>query len=44
MVSKTMTEQKENTKKTYRYTKQLIKLAIENGYTNQEIAVKAGLS
>lgn len=39
-----MTEQKENTKKTYRYTKQLIKLAIENGYTNQEIAVKAGLS
>ena len=44
MVSKTMTEQKENTKKTYRYTKQLIKLAIENGYTNQEIAVKSGLS
>ncbi len=44
MISKTMTEQKENTKKTYRYTKQLIRLAIENGYTNQEIAVKAGLS
>lgn len=43
MVSK-MTEPKENTKKTYRYTKQLIRLAIENGYTNQEIAVKAGLS
>ncbi len=44
MVSKTMTEQKENTKKTYRYTKQLIKLAIENGYTNHDIAEKAGLS
>ncbi|WP_412500299.1 hypothetical protein [Shewanella chilikensis] len=31
-------------KKKYRYTKQLIRIALENGYTNADIAVKAGLS
>lgn len=44
MVSKTMTEQKEKSQKKYRYTKQLIRLAIENGYTNKDIAKKAGFS
>lgn len=43
MVSK-MTEQKEKSQKKYRYTKQLIRLAIENGYTNKDIAKKAGFS
>ena len=44
MVSK-MTEQteKQNNKK-YKYTKQIIKLAIDNGFKNHEIAKKAGLS
>lgn len=44
MVSK-MTEQtkKQNNKK-YKYTKQIIKLAIDNGFKHPEIAKKAGLS
>ena len=42
MVSK-MTKQ-EKTKKYYKNTKHLIKLAIENGYTNQDIAKNAGIS
>lgn len=37
-----MTEQKEKNSKKYPFTKQLIRLAIENGYTNQRIAVEAG--
>lgn len=44
MISKTMTEQKEKPQKKYRNTKQLIRLAIENGYTNKDIADKAGFS
>ncbi|KFZ36353.1 hypothetical protein HR45_17000 [Shewanella mangrovi] len=36
-------EQAEVSKK-YRYTKQLVRIAIENGYTNADVAVKAGLS
>lgn len=36
-------EQTSNSKK-YKHTKQLIRIAIEHGYTNQQIAKKAGLS
>ncbi|WP_412501410.1 hypothetical protein [Shewanella chilikensis] len=42
-----MTEAQSDTpseKKKYRYTKQLIRIALDNGYTNADIAVKAGLS
>lgn len=31
-------------KKKYRFTKQIIRIALDNGYTNADIAVKAGLS
>lgn len=36
-------EQTLNSKK-YKYTKQIIRIAIEHGYTNQQIAKKAGLN
>lgn len=39
-----MDKERAESSKKYRYTKQLVRIAIENGYTNADIAVKAGLS